>query len=55
MGVQLLEQFSHKRVDRKDRFWDDLDRDLGSIKLMSMAFQGKNNSEAYLEWKRKWN
>jgi hypothetical protein len=30
-----------------------LDRDLGSIKMKIMAFQGKNNLKAYLEWKKK--
>jgi len=25
----------------------------GSIKMKIMAFQGKNNLEAYLEWKKK--
>jgi hypothetical protein len=30
-----------------------LDRELGSIKMKILAFQGKNNLEAYLEWKKK--
>jgi hypothetical protein len=29
---------------------DDLDRDLGDIKMKFLSFQGKNNLEAWLEW-----
>ena len=32
-----------------DGFWDGLDIDLDNIKMKIMAFQGKNNTEAYLE------
>jgi hypothetical protein len=34
------------RVDKKDGFLDDLDRDLGDIKMKFLSFQGKNNLEA---------
>ena len=39
----------------KDNFddVDDLDRNLGSIKLKILAFQGKMDQKAYLEWEEK--
>lgn len=50
IGVQPLKQFNHRRVNREDGFKDGLDRDLSNIKMKIMAFQGKNDPEAYLEW-----
>lgn len=52
-GFRPLEQFGHNKVDREDGFQDGLDRELGSIKMKILAFQGKNNLEAYLEWEKK--
>jgi hypothetical protein len=31
-----------------------MDKDLSSIKIKIPTFKGKNDSEAYLEWKKKW-
>ena len=33
--------------------YEDMDGDLGTIKLKIPNFQGKNNPEAYLEWEKK--
>jgi hypothetical protein len=53
MGVQALEKFSHRRVDRENGFRDSLDRDLGGTKMKILVFQNKNNLKAYLEWEKK--
>lgn len=33
---------------------DGLDDNLGDIKLKILGFQGNNDLEAYLDWKKKW-
>ena len=38
---------------RNSRWQDGTDRNLGSIKMKIQSFQGKNNLEAFLEWKKK--
>ena len=38
---------------RNSRWQDGTDRNLGSIKMKIPSFQGKNNLEAFLEWKKK--
>jgi len=43
IGVWPFEQFSHRMTNKEDGFWDGLDRDLGSIKIKILVFQGKNN------------
>ena len=40
-------------VQRDPRRRDDVDRNLGSIKMKIPPFQGKNDPEAYLEWEKK--
>ena len=32
----------------------DIDRNLGSIKLEILAFKGKTDLEAYLDWEKRW-
>ena len=39
---------------RRDPIWQDgTDRNLGNIKMKIPSFQGKNDPEVYLEWKKK--
>lgn len=38
---------------RQEERLDRVDRNLGSIKIKTPSFQGKNDAETYLEWKRK--
>ena len=33
--------------------WDDVDRNLGSIKMKILSFQGRTDPEVYLEWEKK--
>ena len=44
---------NERRNARRDE--DRLDHNVGSIKMKIPHFQGKNDHDAYLEWKRRWN
>ena len=55
-GDDIYDFDDHATVDMRER--DNrrarrIDRDLGSIKLKIPSFQGKNDPEVYLEWKKK--
>jgi len=45
----------HRDFEHRGDFDDlgDIDRNLGSIKLKILAFKGKTNPEAYLDWEKK--
>ena len=44
----------HGRGFRRDLRWqDEIDRNLGNIKMKTPLFYGKNDLEAYLEWEKK--
>ena len=49
MGNEQANKFGGRNMRRKDTY----DHDLGSIKINIPSFQGKNDPEAYLEWKKK--
>ena len=38
---------------RNQRWQDEIDKNLGNIKMKIPLYQGKNNPEAYLEWEKK--
>jgi len=44
---------SYKGFRRDIRFFDNLDRNLESINIKILVFQGRNDLEAYLEWEKK--
>jgi len=52
-GNGIRDQFGQKGNFRSVGGHDDLDGDLDAIKLKIPFFQGKNDLEAYLEWKKK--
>ena len=47
------QQINPRRQARKGRPNDDVDRNLGSIKMKIPSFQGRNDPDVYLEWERK--
>jgi hypothetical protein len=49
MGFQQYENFSHRIVGRDFRYHDDLDKNLGSIKMKISSFQGRNHLKIHLE------
>ena len=47
------QQINPRRQARRGRPNDDVDRNLGSIKMRIPSFQGRNDPDVYLEWERK--
>jgi hypothetical protein len=41
------------RDEGEGGFRNNLDRNLGSIKMKILALSGKNDNEEYLDWKKK--
>ena len=47
------QQINPRRQARRGRHNDNVDRNLGSIKMKIPSFQGRNDPDVYLEWERK--
>ena len=47
------QQINPRRQARRGHPNDDVDRNLGSIKMRIPSFQGRNDPDVYLEWERK--
>jgi len=52
-GFKHDDQFVQNSAFYDFRNCDDVDGDLGTIKMKILVFQGKNNLGAYLEWEKK--
>ena len=52
--VTLVEQnINPRRHARRGRLNEEVDHNLGSIKMKIPSFQGRNDPDVYLEWERK--
>ena len=51
--VDQITLVGHPRMQARRGHIEDVDRNLGSIKMTIPSFQGRNDPNVYLEWERK--